>query len=283
MPTTLFGTNAYEPGVVFGKTNYLAIWQSRRPTGSELYDTYGEFISTNGTSGSSFIISQTPSPRYNPLCAAFNGTNFLVVWNKDIGLGYPNPAIWNFNGRLVSPNGVVLGNEVALVTDTNNPIFPFLTFDGVNYLMMWHAGTTNSQIYFQFFNSSPAPVGSEFTVFSPQGTAQPVFGSMAYGNSRYAITGIIGGLGGGNFTTNTATYGTFVPRLPTLTASNYVGTQFSLRLTGTPGFNYAILMSTNLALTNWTAIVTNSPTNGTFTFTDTSATNKNRFYRALSQ
>ena len=106
---------------------------------------------------------------------------------------------------------------------------------------------------------------------------------MAYGNSRYAITGIIGGFGGGSFTTNTATYGTFVPRLPTLTASNFVGTQFSLKLTGSPGFNYAILMSTNLALANWTAIATNSPTNGTFTFTDTSATNKSRFYRALSQ
>jgi hypothetical protein len=34
---------------------------------------------------------------------------------------------------------------------------------------------------------------------------------------------------------------------------------------------------------NWSAIVTNSPTHGTFSFTDTSASNKSRFYRAVKQ
>ena len=47
--------------------------------------------------------------------------------------------------------------------------------------------------------------------------------------------------------------------------------------------NYAIQTSTNLSSSNWTAIVTNSPTNGTLSFTDTSATNKSRFYRAVEQ
>jgi hypothetical protein len=54
-------------------------------------------------------------------------------------------------------------------------------------------------------------------------------------------------------------------------------------LTGTPGINYTVQFSTNLLLANWIAIATNSPTNGTFSFTDTSATNKSRFYRAVVQ
>ncbi len=296
MSETLLSTNAYEPGVVFGRTNYLAFWQSKRPTGPELYDTYGEFISTNGVPGSDFIISQTPSPAYNPLCAAFDGTNFLVVWNKDIGPGYPSPTQWNFYGRLVSPNGTFTGNEVALVTDTNGPIFPFLTFDGADFLMTWTVGTpgtTNTQIYFQFLNQSPAPAGPEFILFSPQGTNAPFFGSIAYGNGQYAISGVIGGFIGKPVsgilpvTSSTATYGIIIPSSaapPTMSATGpLTGTQFSLQLTGTPGINYAIQVSTNLALVNWTAIVTNSPTNGTFTFTDTSATNKSRFYRAVKQ
>jgi hypothetical protein len=42
-------------------------------------------------------------------------------------------------------------------------------------------------------------------------------------------------------------------------------------------------MAANLAAPNWTALVTNSPANGTFPFTDPSATNRSRFYRAVKQ
>jgi hypothetical protein len=34
---------------------------------------------------------------------------------------------------------------------------------------------------------------------------------------------------------------------------------------------------------NWTALVPNSPTNGTFTFTDLGATSRNPIYRAVKQ
>jgi hypothetical protein len=49
------------------------------------------------------------------------------------------------------------------------------------------------------------------------------------------------------------------------------------------GINYAIQMATNLVAASWASLVTNSPTNGTFTFTDTGATNRSRFYRAVKQ
>jgi hypothetical protein len=71
---------------------------------------------------------------------------------------------------------------------------------------------------------------------------------------------------------------------PTLASTSpLAGSQFPLQLTGTPGINYAIQFSTNLALPNWTAFATNSPTNRTLSFTDPSATNKSRFYRAMKQ
>jgi hypothetical protein len=130
---------AIAPAVAFGKTNYLVAWSNsnRRSGGTNFYDIYGEFISTNGTQGSAFIISQTTSMTYNPCRAAFDGTNFFVGWNKDTGVGLPpnQPNYWNLYGRLVSPAGTFSGNEIAMVTDTNNPTIPSLAFDGANYLL----------------------------------------------------------------------------------------------------------------------------------------------------
>ena len=89
-----------------------------------------------------------------------------------------------------------------------------------------------------------------------------------------------------NFTSGDV-YGTFIPKSTAPLRLNVAGpladAQFPLLLTGTPGINYAIQASTNLALTNWTALATNSPTNGSFNFTDTHATNASRFYRAVKQ
>ena len=173
-----------------------------------------------------------------------------------------------------------------MVTDTNNPIYPILAFDGANYLMAWHGGLTNSQVQFQFFNSSITAIGPEFNLFSQQGTNAPIFGGVIFDGKRFEITSTVGGNTGGRFTSSTGVWGAFIPKStasPTMTASNLVGTQFPLQLTGTPGINYAVQFSTNLALSNWTAVVTNSPTNGTFNFTDPQATNTSRFYRAMKQ
>ena len=126
-------------------------------------------------------------------------------------------------------------------------------------------------------------VGSLFTPFAPSGTNTALFAlrSLFFNGTRFGMAASLGTLG-----LNGDVFGAFIPASttpPTLTVSNLVGTQFPLQLTGTPGINYAIQISTNLALSNWTGVITNSPTNGIFNFTDTHATNANRFYRALKQ
>jgi len=50
-----------------------------------------------------------------------------------------------------------------------------------------------------------------------------------------------------------------------------------------PGLNYAFEMAANLAGPNRTALATHSPIQGTFTFSDTDATNRSRFNRAVKQ
>ena len=180
-----------------------------------------------------------------------------------------------------------------MVTDPGSQNFASLSFDGANYLLAWGdtpsgatLSGTDSNIRFQFLNRSASAIGPKFNLFAPQGTNLPAFGAVLFGGNKIAAVALASPIVGTNgdlqgFASG-AVYGAFIPASatpPTLAATSALaGTQFSLRLTGTPGINYAIQEATSLASPNWTALAIDSPTNGTFSFTDTSATNKSRFY-----
>jgi hypothetical protein len=275
------------------ETNYLFIWQVATNFPPEEWETYGRFISRNGSVGTPFQISQTASLDGNTPAAAFDGTNFFVITSTDTARTASGVPIWNFYGRLVSQSGTFPGNELLL--NTNQSAISSLAFDGANYLLNWGYDTfttnTDKNIFFQFFNRSANPIGPAFAPFQAQGTNLPLFGAVVFDGSKFVIANLLGSLilstnGSINGLASGAIYGAFISAStasPTLAANNRVGTQFPLQLTGTPSINYAIQISTNLALSNWTAVVTNSPTNGTFNFTDPNATNASRFYRALKQ
>jgi len=291
-------------GVAFGKTNYLAVWQSGYSydsgNGGGHYVTYGAFISPGGTVGAPFAISQINSPDNNDVATAvFDGTNYLAIWNFNPGTPNVGPIDWRVHGRLVSPQGSFPGNETVLVNEPNAAVCS-MAFDGTNYLAGWgyHMDTTNTDknVHFRFFDRNASSVGPVFSVFSTQGTNAPlaagIFNGIVFDGKRFAILGDLGTVvidASGDFEgiPSALVYGAFIPggSAPAqfgtgVTCSNK---QFTLSLAGTPGINYAIQMATNLVAANWTAIATNSPTNGTFTFTDANATNSRRFYRAVKQ
>jgi hypothetical protein len=173
-------------------------------------------------------------------------------------------------------------------------VIPSLAFDGSNYLMAWSYDTfqTNANIHCRFFDRSANPVGPEFTVFPSQGTNAPLvsWNGLVFDGNRFASAATLGAFntGGGDVIFSSAqVYGAFISASTTppqfSSGATYTNTQFSLSLSGTPGINYSIQMATNLVASNWTALFTNSPTNGAFTFTDTGATNRSRFYRAVKQ
>jgi hypothetical protein len=292
--TTGSGFPAGEAAMAFDGTNYLGLVQLKTSSSPVQFSTYGRFFSRNGSLGTPFLISQTTSVSHNPLTIVFDGTNYLAVWNRDIGSGYPSVPIWKLYGRLVSRTGTSPGNELVLVT--NQALMPSLAFDGSYYLLGWsyNLDTTNSNktLRYRFLDRTASLIGSEFTLFAPQGTNSPLFGGLVYGSNRFlavASLGVVAVDSSGGLTgiLSGDSYGAFIPKGTAPPqfgpGASYGNQQFSLTLTGTPGINYAVQMNTNLALSNWTALVTNSPTNGTFSFTDTHATNQNRFYRAVKQ
>jgi hypothetical protein len=298
--------NGNGAAVTFGKTNYLVVWQSNNGSMGNVNQAFGEFVSKNGSPGSLFQIGQTSSEDQNPLAVAFDGTNYLAVWSWD-----PPPETggsvtnWDLYGRQVSQTGAFPGSELQLVTDPGSQSFPSLAFDGSNYLlaysdMHWNSNgsfnKTNYNIRFQFFNRSGSAFGSEFTNFPSQKTNAPILtlNGLLFDGSRFVMAATLGTIAtdaGGNITgfPSSEVYGSFIPKStpptppPQLTSLIYTNGQFSLMLTGTASTNYVIQVSTNLAVNNWLSVVTNTATGGTFSFTDTHATNQNRFYRAMQK
>ena len=184
--------------VAFGKTNYLATWQSGYYTTGQdgHYTTYGAFVSPGGAVGDTFPISQTDSPdnNFSP-GMAFDGANYLVVWSRNIGTpssGTNNQ--WTQYGRLVSPNGTFPGNEVLMSAVWS--MMPSLAFDGSNYLMAWSYNTfqTSRNIHFRFFDRSANPLGTEFVLFSAQGTNAPLspWNGVIFDGKQYAIAATLG-------------------------------------------------------------------------------------------
>jgi hypothetical protein len=289
-------------GVAFGRTNYLAVWQSGYSydsgNGGGHYTAYGAFISPIGVVGAPFAISQTNSPDNNDLATEmFDGTNYLAIWNFNPGTPDVNPIDWRVHGRLVSSQGNFPGNETVLVNESNAAVCS-LAFDGSDYLAGWgyHLDTTNADknVHFRFFDRNASPVGLVFSIFPAQGTNAPlaagIFNGIVFDGKRFAILGdlgtvVIGANGDFEGIPSAQVYGAFLPAStapPQFCAGpSYGNQQFTLSLAGTPGINYAVQVATNLVAPIWTSLVTNSPTNGPFTFTDTGATNRSGFYQAV--
>jgi len=70
------------------------------------------------------------------------------------------------------------------------------------------------------------------------------------------------------------------PSLVVLASAQTAPSQFVFQLQGLSGVPYVIQMSTNLTLTNWIAISTNTPASGTLNLTNTMSSSA-QFYRAV--
>ncbi|MCM0084099.1 hypothetical protein L4X63_21180 [Geomonas sp. Red32] len=82
---------------------------------------------THGTHGRPTLFSQATS-NFAPV-VAFDGTNFLVVWQQFTDQ-------YDIRGALVSPAGQVL-KQFPVIAAPGEQIEPAVAFDGTNYLVAW--------------------------------------------------------------------------------------------------------------------------------------------------
>jgi len=125
-------TGPYYPVLAFDGTNFLVVWQGYYSgSGDEIYGARvtpaGVVLDTAG-----IVIPHAANGQWNP-ALAFDGTNFLVVWQ-----GFRSDSLGDIYGARVTPQGTVLDSAgIAISTAESYQLYPALAFDGTNFLVVW--------------------------------------------------------------------------------------------------------------------------------------------------
>ncbi len=148
------------PAVVFGAGRYFTVWSDYRNfEAPDIYgarvDISGQVLDPDGVLLSWGIISPT---QYAPV-AAFDGTNYLVIW-QDYRNGYGG----DIYGARVTSEGQVLDPEgIAIATGWQHQYSPAITFDGTNYFVVWVDERNGAQ---DIYGTRVSPAGE---VLDPDG------------------------------------------------------------------------------------------------------------------
>jgi hypothetical protein len=286
-----YGVGNRTVAATFGQTNYIVVWQGG---GNSINHTYCKLVTPGGSAGSTLQVDATASIDDNPMAAAFDGTNYLVVWNRDTQYNSSGQPDWQLCGRFVSPAGTALGSELVLVTEVAT--FPALAFDGDNYLLAWgfDTFTTNADrtIHARFLDRSANVIGPIFTPFPTEGTNPPLLplNGVLFDGSQFVLTATFGGFildGTGNVTgfAGSDVYGKFVPRStqpPLFMPASIGGGLFQTQLKVVPGQTYTIESSTNLRFWIARGTISSDGTNVLSMIDKKSVTHSSQlFYRAV--
>jgi len=147
------------PAVAFDGTSYFVVWHDER-NGS--YDIYGSRVTPDGvvmdTSG--IAVSTAADDQLYPT-VAFDGANFLVVWEDD-RTGYSDVY-----AARVTPDGAVLDpTGIPVSTAGNDQTFPAVAFDGTSYFVAWQDDRAGD--YYDIYGARVTPAGA---VLDPSGIA----------------------------------------------------------------------------------------------------------------
>jgi hypothetical protein len=127
-------------GVSFGGTNYLVAWSEFHSLSQD--DVYAVRVGSNGhVVGTPVALSTTGGDALHP-DVAFDGTNFLVVW-EELGTGV------DVKGALVNQSGAVQ-SVFSVSTAGDDQVQPSVSWSGSEYLVAWgdrRPGTDGSDLY----------------------------------------------------------------------------------------------------------------------------------------
>ncbi len=149
--------------------NFVVAWQSLGD-GSSTGIYFQRYNSTGTPQGSATQANvSTTNPQVFPAVAMSDTGNFVIVW-RDASLGVATPDI---RARAFDPVGAALTGEVTVGSTTNlqsNPVISMRQSTG-DFVVVWesNAAFANAQVYFQRYNSSLTPQGSETLVSTNTG------------------------------------------------------------------------------------------------------------------
>src|SRR5262249_54264447 len=122
---------------------------------------------------------------------AFDGTNYLVVWQSD------RNAPYRIFGALVSPGGTTLAPGAFLISNQlGEQSAPAVAFDGANYLVTWNAAD-------DIYGARVSPIGhvlDRTAIAISTAANSQAFPALAFDGTNYLVTwqdGRAGGAGPG--------------------------------------------------------------------------------------
>jgi hypothetical protein len=118
------------PALAFDGTNFLVVWEDLR-NGADIY---GTRVTPGGVVLDPAGIAISVAANYQVVPAvAFDGTNFLVVWQD-----WRSGSEYDIYGARLSQAGSVLDpSGIAISIAANGQYVPAVAFDGTNFLVVW--------------------------------------------------------------------------------------------------------------------------------------------------
>ena len=192
--------NQETPQIAPGGNGYLAVWEDSRTnyagilegflpsggevTGQSLKDIYAVRLDANGQpiDTTPIIVAQATWSQTRPQ-VAWNGQNWLVVWNTERVANFTSTK--DIHAARVSPQGQVL-DSTPIVVDGNptiDELWPVVASDGTNWVVVW----LDQGAYYELDATRIAPDG---TVLDPSGVPihTPSFPNAPY-NARLTWAG----------------------------------------------------------------------------------------------
>ncbi len=175
--------NQMNPDVSFDGTNYLVVWEDER---TDTLDIYASRIAQNGIvlDPAGIEISGATDEQNRP-SIDFDGTNYLVVWDD-----HRTGSEYDIYGTRVDTGGNVLNPAgIAISTAADDQNLPTVSFDGTNYLVVWHDRRNGStyDIYGARVNQSGAVQETEGIIISDLDVSQISPEVISYSNQWLTV------------------------------------------------------------------------------------------------
>ncbi|MGB3093492.1 MAG: dockerin type I repeat-containing protein, partial [Candidatus Zixiibacteriota bacterium] len=160
------GEDQNHPAIAWGHESFLSVWDDLR---NQDLDIYGARIDSLGQvlDFLNLPIRVDPGLDQRRPSIAFDGENYLVVWQSDLdstGLNY------RIEGLRVSFQGEVLDHEPLLISTSDYGSYPDVAFAGGKYLVVW-LDAYYYDIYGAFVETSGA-IGSQIGIRTASGLQQ---------------------------------------------------------------------------------------------------------------